>query len=155
MKHNCTAHYHNMILLCFDSHHYPRFFLFDSLHSSPPINILFMPCLLQKFLPHHVCEHLTQHISLLLMGTWCAGELQYYTLQSRQFRLQWLLQTRCPTQRHRNAPPLVQAVQERHCSPYSEVTRTRLHLTQPEWACLKDIFTGIFKPDCCRFVRSN
>ena len=96
----------------------------------PPINLPFVPHLLQKFLPPHVCEHLTQHIRILLMGTWRAGELLYYTLQSRQFRLQWLLRTRCPNQRCRKALLLVQIL-------YGEVAETRLPFTWPQWACLK------------------
>lgn len=63
VKRNCTAHYYhcNMkstLLWC------TSLFSFFPLHSSPPppINLLFMRRLLQKFLPHHVCEHLTQHI---------------------------------------------------------------------------------------------
>lgn len=129
-----------MKVLRFDAHHYSLFSLSLCI-PLPPINLLFMPCLPQKFLPHHVCEHLTQHICLLPMGTWCAGELQYYTLQSRQFRLQWLLQTRCPIQRRRNAPPPVRTGHT--LFPYSGVARARLHFTQPQWACLKDLFTGI------------
>lgn len=94
--------------------------------------------LLQKFLPPHVREHLTQHIGILLMGTWRAGELLYYTLQSRQFRLQWLLRTRCPNQQCRKALLLVQTGQEGRASLYREVAETRLPFTQPQWACLKD-----------------
>lgn len=80
-------------------------------------------------------------LALLPMGTHCAGELQYYTLQSRQFRLPWMHQTRCPIQLYKNAPSPVQTGQTPF--PYMEVVRARLHFTQPQWACLKDLFTGI------------
>lgn len=102
---------------------------------------------LKKFLPHHVCEHQTQHKCMLPVGTWCAGEFQYYTVQSCQFRLQWLLQTRCPIQQRRNALPPLQTGQDgtdtvpiqRGC----KITLQGYIFTQPQWACLKDPFTGI------------
>lgn len=68
-----------------------------------PINLLFMLCLPQKFLPHHVCKTLNSAYTacLLPMGTRCTGEFHYYTLQSCQFS-RWLLHTRCPVQQCRN-----------------------------------------------------
>lgn len=113
----------------------------------PPINLLFMPCLPQKFLPHHVCEHLTQHICLLPMGTWCAGEFQYYTLQSRQFRLQWFSTPDVPFSSGAFLCRWMgQGADSTDTVPYREVARARLHFTQPERACLKDFFTGISNP---------
>lgn len=112
--------------------------LFFSMHSSLPIH-LFMLCLPRKFPPHHVFERRTQHFCLLPMGTCCAEEFQHHTLQSSQFRLQWLLRTRCRLQQHKNALLPVQTGQTVHTVSF----RARLDFTQPQWASLKDLFTGI------------
>lgn len=105
-----------------------------------PINLLFMLCLPQKFLPHHVCKTLNSAYTacLLPMGTRCTGEFHYYTLQSCQFS-RWLLHTRCPVQQCRNGPPPVRTGQTRlPC-------RARLHFTQPQWARLKGLFLQAFQ----------
>lgn len=116
-----------------------------------PINLLFLLCLPQSVLPHHVCEHLTQHICSLPTGdTAC-------------WRVSILHSAEPSDQTSAVAPDQMShsAVQKRSAAtataaaaatdgtgqtplPYSEVAWARLHFTQPRWACLNDLFFFFF-----------
>lgn len=48
-----------------------------------------------------------------------------------------------PLRQRRDGPLLVQSGQDRHRSRTASAAWARLHFTQPQWACLKEVFTGV------------
>lgn len=105
-----------------------------------PINLLFMLCLPQKFLPHHVCKTLNSAYTAACFQ-WEHDVLESFIITlCRAVSLVGGCSTPdVPSSSAETGPPPVRTGQTRlPC-------RARLHFTQPQWACLKGLFLRAFQ----------
>ena len=118
------------------------FFPLSLCNSLPSINLPFMPCLPQKFLPHHVCEHLTQHIRL--RPRWEHGVLESFNItfcRAVSWDSSGCSRPDVPFRRRGNAPtPGADRTRQTPLPPVQPCSRSKVTFYTPWVGTFKGIF---------------